>query len=210
MALIIAGGFTYLQVSGDFRSRTVFLLAPPGSQLLERETHYQPRFQGAVSMRSTRKRGFSLALAGLLSGALCTMFALPSGAQTAESRPAPAPTKLYDAARETTINGTVEKVLTTRVGGPAGMHILVSEAHGTVDAHVGPYLSKSTKEALHMGLPLQMVGVMASARGKQVFLVRQLIYGGQTVNVRNSNGFLLRPQASGKKDPFAALNGGVR
>jgi hypothetical protein len=161
-------------------------------------------------MRSTRKRQFSLALTGLLSGALCLLFALPSGGQTAESRPSHNGLRVYDAAHEVTINGNVEKVLASRAGGPAGMHLLVSGAHGTVYAHVGPYLSKSTKAALHMGLPVQLVGAMATARSGQVLLVRQLVYGGQTVNIRNSSGFLLRPQSSAKNDPFAARNGGAQ
>jgi hypothetical protein len=161
-------------------------------------------------MRSTRKRIFSLALPGLLSGALCLLFAVPSGAQTAESRPAHNALRVYDTAHEVTINGNVEKVLASRAGGPAGMHLLVSGAHGTVDAHVGPYLSKSAKAALHAGLPVQLVGAMATARDGQVLLVRQLMYGGQTVNIRNSSGFLLRPQSSAKNDPFAARNGGAQ
>jgi hypothetical protein len=161
-------------------------------------------------MRSTRKRKFSLALTGLLSGALCLLFALPSGAQTDESQPAHNGLRVYDTAHEVTISGTVEKVLASRAGGPAGMHLLVSGAHGTVYAHVGPYLLKSTKAALHAGLPVQLVGSMATARSGQVLLVRQLIYGGQTVSIRNSGGFLLRQQSSAKKDPFTASNGGAQ
>ncbi len=150
-------------------------------------------------MRSTCTRKLTLALAGLLPGVLMVSLATPVVAEPAAgSVPERNAIAKYDATREITINGTVQQVITKHVAGsPAGMHLMVSGAQGLVDAHVGPYMSKSVKEALHMGLPLQIVGAMETVRGgKQYLLARQVIYGGQTLTVRNNRGMLLRPPQS--------------
>jgi hypothetical protein len=149
-------------------------------------------------MRSTCKRTCMLALSGVLPGILLAFLTLPVSAQpVGESQVARGPIATYNAAHEVTISGTVQQVVTKHaVGSPAGMHLLVSGAQGLVDAHVGPHLTKSMKEALHMGLPLEIVGAMTTVRGKQFLLARQLVYGGQTVTVRNSRGFLLTPARS--------------
>jgi hypothetical protein len=167
-------------------------------------------------MRSTCKRKFTLALSGLLPGVLLA-WALPLCAQPVRtSRPAPDKIAAYDAAHEVTINGTVQQVVTKHnAGSPAGMHLLVSGTTGTVDAHVGPFLSKSMQQALHTGLPLQVVGAMATTHGKQYLLARQLNYGGQTVTVRGRNGSILRPAQSSaspnhKRIVRSRLSGGAR
>ncbi len=151
-------------------------------------------------MRSTCTRKLTLALAGLLPGVLMVSLATPVVAEPAAgSVPERNAIAKYDATREITINGTVQQVITKHVAGsPAGMHLMVSGAQGLVDAHVGPYMSKSAKEALHMGLPVQIVGAMETLRGKQYLIVRQLGYGGQTLTIRNKYGFYLTPaQSSG-------------
>jgi len=165
-------------------------------------------------MRSTRKSKLSLALTGLLPGVLMACLAAPVTAAT-ESQPARGVVGQYDAAHEMTINGTVQQVINKRVmGSPVGMHLMISGTNGLVDAHVGPYLTKSMQQAVHTGLSLQVVGSMVTVRGKQILLVRQMIYGGQTVTVRNINGFLYRPAQTAsslaKKNPWAAVNGGAR
>ncbi len=136
-------------------------------------------------MRSTCTRKLTLALAGLLPGVLMVSLATPVVAEPAAgSVPQRNAIAKYDATREITINGTVQQVITKHVAGsPAGMHLMVSGAQGLVDAHVGPYMSKSAKEALHMGLPVQIVGAMETLRGKQILIVRELGYGGQTMTM---------------------------
>jgi hypothetical protein len=159
-------------------------------------------------MRSTRKNQLKLAFAAVLPGVLLAFFAFPAGAQPVdETHPAPSRMIIYDSAHEVTINGTVQTVVAKHVpGSPSGMHLLVSGTQGTVDAHVGPFLPKNIRQAMHMGLPLEMVGAMTTVRGKQFLLVRQLIYGGQTITVRNSHGFLLAPARS-SLDPSPKTNG---
>ncbi|HEY1677055.1 MAG TPA: hypothetical protein VGG04_05065, partial [Candidatus Sulfotelmatobacter sp.] len=90
-------------------------------------------------MRSRGRKKLRLALAGIVSAVLVA--AIPAGAQSAAASPARGPIPIYDAAHETTINGTVQQVVTKRTpGSPAGMHLIVTGATGTVDAHVGPFL----------------------------------------------------------------------
>jgi hypothetical protein len=137
----------------------------------------------------------------LLSGLLFAVVALPLGAQPAsESRPGRGFGPVYDAAHEITIYGTVQEVVTKHVlGSPAGIHLLVSQTAGMVDAHVGAFLAKDVQEALHTGLPVQIVGSMQEINGKQYLLARQLIFGGRMVAVRNEHGFLVHNVAKRKR-----------
>ena len=166
-------------------------------------------------MRSTRKSKLSLALTGLLPGVLMACLAAPVTAAT-ESQPARGVVGQYDAAHEMTINGTVQQVITKHtVGSPAGMHLMISGTNGMVDAHVGPFLGKGITEALHVGLPLQVVGAMETIRGKRYLMARELVYGGQTITVRNNKGILLRiPQSSAsprhQRIERSRLSGGAR
>jgi hypothetical protein len=142
-------------------------------------------------------------IAGVLTGVLFTIVTIQPIAQTAADSRAQRPLIGYDKAHEITVNGTVQEVVTKRVpGSPFGMHLLVAGAEGVVDVHVGPYLSKDIQEALHTGLPLQIVGAMEEAHGKHYLLARQLIVGGRMVTVRTENGFLVRargPRMAGSK-----------
>jgi hypothetical protein len=166
-------------------------------------------------MRSSGKS--TLALGALLPVVLVALFAVPAGAQAADaSAPARGPVPMYNNAHEITINGSVQQVVTKReIGSPAGMHLIVSGATGTVDAHIGPYLTKSMKSAMHTGLPLEVVGTMITIRGKQMLLARQLKYGGQTLYVRSKGGTLLMPalfdnSPALRNNPWLTMNGGVR
>ena len=131
-------------------------------------------------MRRNRSTKPTQLTAGLLAGLLLlAILAVPLGAQLApETRATRAVGPVYDAAHEITLNGTIQEVVTKRVAGsPVGMHLLVAGPEGVVDAHVGPYLTKDTQEALHAGLPLQIVGAVEQLHGKSILLARQLIFG---------------------------------
>jgi hypothetical protein len=144
------------------------------------------------------KPTLNLTIAGLLSALLFAILAVPLGAQPApESRSPHGFGPFYDAAREITLNGDVQQVVTRHVpGSPVGMHLLVAGPEGLVDAHVGPFLSKEVKEALHTGTPVQIIGAMTSLNGKNYLLARELSVGGTTVTVRSKNGILLRAHSA--------------
>jgi hypothetical protein len=156
-----------------------------------------------------------LTIAGPLAGLLFAVLAVPLGAQPASETPVGQGFGVvYDAAHEITLTGTVQEVVTRRMPGrPAGMHLMVAGPQGLVDAHVGPFLSREMKEALHTGTPVQMVGAMASLRGRKYLMVRELNVGGNTVTLRSDHGFLVRSHVSGTKTKDMTRlesNGGVR
>jgi len=156
-----------------------------------------------------------LTTAGLLAGLLFAILAVPLVAQPAsETRVGHGFGVVYDAAHEITLTGTVQQVVTRHTpGSPAGMHLMVAGPQGLVDAHVGPFLSKEMKEALHTGTPVQMVGAMASLRSRKYLMVRELNVGGSKVTLRSEHGFLVRSPGSTAKTKEAAeleSKGGVR
>jgi hypothetical protein len=132
---------------------------------------------------------------GLLTGLLFAICTLQPSAQSAPDSAAVRPSSLgYDKAHEITINGNVQQVVVKYdAGSPFGVHLLVADAKGTVDAHLGQYLAGETQDSLHSGTPVQIVGAMETIHGKNYLLVRQLIFSGRLITVRSQNGFLLHP-----------------
>jgi len=156
-----------------------------------------------------------LTIAGLLAGLSFAILAVPLVAQPAsETRVGHGFGVAYDAAHEITLTGTVQQVVTRHTpGSPVGMHLMVAGSQGLVDAHVGPFLSREMKEALHTGTPVQLVGAMESLRGKKYLMVRELNVGGSKVIVRSEHGFLVHSQGSTAKTKETAKfesNGGAR
>jgi hypothetical protein len=154
----------------------------------------------------------------LWGGLLLILCATQLGAQSRNNPPAQHPVlAAYDLAHELTVNGTVQKVVTAHVAGsPVGLHLLLAAPQGTVDAHLGPYLSKDVRDGLHAGQLVQIVGAMTTLKGKNVLLARQLIFGGRMVTVRSKHGFLLRgaiqshASSKTKRASHVAVSGGAR
>ena len=119
---------------------------------------------------------------------------------------------VYDPAKEVTVEGTVEEVVTHPAAGSAvGIHLLVLSEGKIVDAHLGPYLSAANREALVAGQPVQIIGVSANSHGQNLFLARQLIIGERQVAIRNERGFLLRPvQRRAAQASRPVVNGGAQ
>jgi hypothetical protein len=143
-----------------------------------------------------RHRPFNPAplFAGLFAALLFATLTLPLAAQTAQEPQTRPEAFGYDKTREITLTGTIQEAVSQRsVGSPIGMHVIVTGSQGNIDAHLGPYLPKAAQDALHLGTPVQIVGAVETLHGKNYLLARQVIFGGQTVTIRNQNGFLLRP-----------------
>lgn len=136
--------------------------------------------------------------AGLFAGLLFAICTLQPSAQTAPDSSAARPSSLgYDKTHEITISGNIQEVVVKRgAGTPFGLHLLVASSQGTVDAHLGQYLTKNTQESLHSGTPVQIVGAMETIHGKNYLLARQLIFSGRLIAVRSQNGFLLHSFSS--------------
>jgi hypothetical protein len=155
--------------------------------------------------------------ADLLIGLLFAVLAVPLCAQTARVGRGFGP--VYDAAHETTLDGTVQQVITTHAtGSPAGMHLLVAGPQGTVDAYIGTFLNSETKDLLRAGASLHIVGATSSLHGKEYYLARQLTVGGHTVTLRSKRGLLqgahsshvTRAKAVASPEVTVARDGGIR
>jgi hypothetical protein len=147
--------------------------------------------------RNRRMRPIRM-VAGLLAGLLFAVVAVPVDAQTAPASHAGIGFgPVYDAAHETILSGTIQEVITRHeIGSPAGIRLLIAGPQGLVDTHLGPYLGRETKDALHAGVPVRIVGAMSSLYGREYLLARQLSVAGQTVTVRSEHGLLVRARSA--------------
>jgi len=169
-------------------------------------------------MRSCRFTKTTPLIAGLLSALILAIVVLPLGAQPAsETRTGNGIGPVYDAAHEITVNGTIRSVVTKHTkGSPAGMHLMVMGPEGVVDAHVGPFLGKATREALQEGAAVRIVGAMTSQHGKSYLMARELTVGNRTIRVRSEHGLLYPMPAAGharsrgEAKSSVEVNGGAR
>ena len=116
----------------------------------------------------------------------------------------------YDKAHEITVSGAIDQVVTQRIAGsPVGLHLLVAGSKGTVDAHLGAFLSRDIVDALHPGEPVEIIGAMKTINGKDYLLARQLTVDGRTIIIRNQRGFLLHSFARRSPSPIGS-NGGAQ
>jgi hypothetical protein len=154
-------------------------------------------------------------IAGLMLGLLFATVTIPLIAQPTPTAAQHSVAWGYDKAHEITLTGTIAAVNEkAAAGSPVGLHLMITGSEGRVDAHLGPYMTKETLGALHMGIPVQIVGAMEKVHGKEYLLARQVIFGGRLVQVRSENGFLVRQHSaqSHRGNAKAGLwaNGGAR
>ena len=145
-------------------------------------------------------------IAGLATCLLFAITAIPLNAQ-------PPLAWGYDKAHEVTLTGTIAAVNEKAPrNSPVGLHLMLSAPQGQVDAHLGPYMTKATIEALHTGIPVQIVGAMETVHGKQYLLARQIIFSGRLVQVRSENGFLMQEHSAKSlhRDQKSGVKGGAR
>jgi len=129
-------------------------------------------------------------VAGLLPALLFVIVTVPLVAQPASKSSAVRGFgPVYDAAHETTLDGTIQEIVSKHtVGSPAGVHLLVAGPQGLVDAHLGPFLSRETTASLHAGMPVRIVGANMLLHGHNYLMAREFIVGGRTVTVRSERG----------------------
>jgi hypothetical protein len=102
----------------------------------------------------------------------------------------------YDAKTETTLKGTVEKVMEQTGGrGFNGIHLELKAADATYEVHVGPsaYVTKQGF-SFAKGDEIEVTGSKGTMGGKQVILARQIKKGDKTLTLRNAHGI---PEWSG-------------
>jgi hypothetical protein len=124
-------------------------------------------------------------------------FALSAGAQSAKSS-SHTGLAAFDATHEITLQGAIKEVVPKPTAPPLGLHLMVATTTGAQDVHLGSYLSKNvTENLLHANAQVIVVGSYVNLGGRNVLLARQLVVGGQTIAIRNQNGFLIRPKPEG-------------
>ncbi len=129
---------------------------------------------------------------GLLTLMAFSVFTVPSQAATATKKIV-TPKYQYDASKEVTLKGTISSVVKKPSRGMlVGEHLMLTTSSGSVDAHVGSYASRDKHlNSLTEGQAISAVGVKMNVQGKEVFIVRTIQAGGQTITVRNKNGFFV-------------------
>lgn len=106
---------------------------------------------------------------------------------------------IYDAGKEIMVEGNVTSVSESLPGKLPGGHIFVAASKGTIDGNLGPFaLRGSHRISVPSGAHVKLVGVMASIRGNEVFLVRKIEMGDTTYTIRNAHGF---PAVMGARQP---------
>ena len=117
--------------------------------------------------------------------------------QPAASGTAQAVARIYDAAREVTVQGAVTETISRPAPGlPLGLHLMLATPQGSVDVHLGPYFARiAADRGLIPGAAVQVTGVTAHFAAGDVFLARRIVVGGQTITVRNANGIPVRQTA---------------
>lgn len=138
---------------------------------------------------------------GLLTLMAFSVFAVPSQADTTAKKTV-VPKYQYDASKEVTLKGTISSVVKKPSRGMLiGEHLMLTTSSGSVDAHVGSYVSRDKHlDSLASGQSISARGVKMNVNGKEVFLVRTIEADGQTITVRNQKGFLVgaAPESTNK------------
>jgi len=115
----------------------------------------------------------------------------------------------YQASKEVTMEGTIQSVVKKPTpGSMLGTHLMVSTPKGTVDAHIGGFVTRGSHAyAPAAGQSVKIVGVMTTINHKEVFLTRTIETGNRTVEVRTTHGFLIVPGVKGRMTKTSAKGG---
>jgi hypothetical protein len=103
----------------------------------------------------------------------------------------------YDPAREVNLVGTVISYMESSSTPPLGAHLTIQTASGVVDVHLGnARLLKANQFSLASGDRVRIVGENAPYGNGTQFLARVVQKGNQTLAVRSTRGFPLRPSGT--------------
>jgi hypothetical protein len=132
---------------------------------------------------------------GLLTLMAFSVFTGPSQAATATKKITVTPKHNYDVSKEVTLTGTVSNVVKKPTAGMLlGTHLMLATSKGPVDAHIGTYPGRDKRlDTVKQGESIKAVGVMRKTKEGEVFIVRTVEMGSETLTVRNTNGFFVGP-----------------
>jgi len=126
-----------------------------------------------------------------LAGAL--LFSVSAAAQqktqsTAEQK------RSYDVSREVSLQGTVVSFAENSSAAPLGPHVVIQTASGQVDVHLGDArLLQANRLTLAAGDSIRVIGEDVPYGAGSQFFARILQKGSQTLALRSTRGFPLRP-----------------
>ena len=114
--------------------------------------------------------------------------------------------RAYDLSREVSLQGTVVSFAESASTPPLGPHVVVQTASGQVDVHLGDArLLKASQLTLAPGDSIRVVGENAAYGTGTQFFARIIQKGNQTLALRSTRGFPLRPASKAGKSEAGAL-----
>jgi len=131
----------------------------------------------------------------LLTVLLVSFPATPLSAKESAARQRVAHASRYDLAKEESIEGTVESLITKPAPGKMlGGHLMVATAKGSVDGQIGAFVLRGSQPfTATPGEKVKITGVMTTFHGQEAFLVRTIETPERTVVVRDAHGFFVVP-----------------
>lgn len=114
--------------------------------------------------------------------------------------------RAYDVSQEVSLQGTVVSFVESSQTPPLGPHVVVQTASGQVDIHLGDArLLKANHLTLAAGDSIRVVGENVPYGTGTQFFARILQKGNQTLALRSTRGFPLRPTPKAGKSEAGAL-----
>jgi hypothetical protein len=127
------------------------------------------------------------------------LFSASAGAQQ-KAQTAPQQGRSYDLSREVSLQGTVVSFAETSSAPPLGPHVIVQTASGQIDVHLGDArLLQANHFTLAAGDSIRLIGENVAYGEGTHFFARILQKGNQTLELRSTRGFPLRPVAKAGK-----------
>jgi DNA/RNA endonuclease YhcR with UshA esterase domain len=114
--------------------------------------------------------------------------------------------RAYEVSREVSLQGTVVSFTENSSTAPLGPHVVIQTASGPVDVHLADArLLKANHFTLAAGDSVRVIGEnVVHGTGSQ-FFARIIQKGSQTLAVRSTRGFPLRPAAKAGKSEAGVL-----
>jgi hypothetical protein len=133
------------------------------------------------------------------------LFSVSATAQQ-KTQSVPQQMRAYEVSREVSLQGTVVSFTETSSTPPLGPHVVIQTASGPVDVHLGDArLLQANHFSLAAGDSVRVVGEnVAYGTGNQ-FFARIIQKGSQTLALRSTRGFPLRPTAKAGKSEAGVL-----
>jgi hypothetical protein len=154
---------------------------------------------GREMKRPIRWNSFSAWLCSVL------LFSASAAAQQ-KTQSAPQQGRDYDVSREVSLQGTVVSFAENSSTAPLGPHVVVQTASGQVDVHLGDArLLKANHLTLAAGDGIRVVGENVPYGTGTQFFARIIQKGSQTLALRSTRGFPLRPAPKAGKSEAGVL-----